>query len=166
MSNSEQHHADGISENRERRPPVYFTVLFYGLIVWGVIFMAYYLLSGWSSETEFQQKMKVHQGQGSSATTGTAKVTSAPVPVTPAVSLSAPVSNAKELYAEHCAPCHGADAKGGYGPDLTKPKLIYGKSPAALRESIAAGRNNKMPAFASKLSAVEIDTLVSYLQQL
>lgn len=164
MSNSEQHHADGIRENRERRPPVYFSVLFYGLIVWGVIFMAYYLLSGWSSEAEFQQKMKVHQAQGSSATM--AKATSAPVLVTPAVSPSTPLPNANELYAEHCAPCHGAEAKGGYGPDLTTPKLEYGKSPTALRESIAAGRNNKMPAFAGKLSAVEIDTLVSYLQQL
>jgi cytochrome c oxidase cbb3-type subunit 3 len=54
---------DGIKENRENRPPAYFNVLYYGLIIWGVIFMGYYLLSGWSSHDEFQQKMTVHQEQ-------------------------------------------------------------------------------------------------------
>lgn len=56
-------HADGIVENREQEPPVYFNILFYGLIVWGVIFSAYFLLSGWSSHQEFEQKMEIHQQQ-------------------------------------------------------------------------------------------------------
>lgn len=61
-----EEHADGIVENREQPPPVYFNVLFYGLIIWGVIFMAYYLFSGWSSDAEFQQKMATHQEQAAS----------------------------------------------------------------------------------------------------
>lgn len=56
-------HADGIVENREQSPPVYFNILFYGLIIWGVIFMAYYLFSGWSSDAEFQEKMATHKEQ-------------------------------------------------------------------------------------------------------
>lgn len=160
MSNSEQHHADGISENRERRAPVYFSVLFYGLIVWGVIFIAYYLLSGWSSDAEFQQKMAAHQAQ----TAKVDKSTAPPPAAAPALATTAAAdAEPKELYAEHCAPCHGADAKGAYGPDLTKSKK---KDPSALRQQIAAGIGNKMPAFAGKLSAAEIDALVSYLQQL
>lgn len=59
---SEQH-ADGIVENREQAPPVYFNILYYGLIIWGVIFCAYFLLSGWSSESEFKAKMEIHQQQ-------------------------------------------------------------------------------------------------------
>lgn len=167
MSNSEQqHHADGIIENRERRPPVYFTVLFYGLIVWGVIFMAYYLLSGWSSESEFKEKMTAHQAQSAPApATRTAPpAPTAPVPAAATTAASAP--SAKDLFAEHCASCHGDDAKGGYGSDLTKSKFVFGKTPTALRESIAAGRNNKMPAFTGKLSAAEIDALIVYIQKL
>ena len=49
------HDFDGITENRVNSPPVYFSVLFYGLILWGVLFIAYFLLSGWSSEGEFQE---------------------------------------------------------------------------------------------------------------
>lgn len=54
---------DGIKENRENKPPVYFNILFYGLIIWGLLFMGYFLFSGWSSDTEFQQKMDAHQQQ-------------------------------------------------------------------------------------------------------
>ena len=54
---------DGIKENRENKPPSYFNILFYGLIIWGVIFMGYYLFSGWSSHGEFQEKMSTHQEQ-------------------------------------------------------------------------------------------------------
>ena len=57
------HNFDGIIENRENKPPVYFNILFYGLIIWGVIFIAYFLFSGWSSEAEFKQKMEAHQEQ-------------------------------------------------------------------------------------------------------
>ncbi len=42
-------------------PPLYFKILYYGLIAWAVVFMAYYLLSGWSSHEEFRQKMEAHQ---------------------------------------------------------------------------------------------------------
>ncbi len=66
MSHIDQHtdeHADGIVEDRNQSPPVYFNILFYGLIIWGVLFMAYYLLSGWSSQQEFEQKMEIHQQQ-------------------------------------------------------------------------------------------------------
>jgi len=52
---------DGIKENRENPPPGYFNILYYGLILWGVVFAAYFLLSGWSSQAEFQANMKEHQ---------------------------------------------------------------------------------------------------------
>lgn len=52
---------DGIRENKENKPPVYFNILFYGLIIWGLIFMGYYLFSGWSSHSEFETKMSAHQ---------------------------------------------------------------------------------------------------------
>ncbi len=52
---------DGIKELKGTKPPIYFNILFYGLIIWGVCFMAYYLFSGWSSHQEFKEKMEIHQ---------------------------------------------------------------------------------------------------------
>lgn len=61
---------DGIRENKENKPPPYFNLLFYGLIIWGILFMGYYLLSGWSSQGEFQEKMDAHQQQYSQGVLG------------------------------------------------------------------------------------------------
>ena len=55
---------DGIKDSH-RKPPAYFNVLFYGLIIWGVAFSAYFILSGWSSHEEFKQKMAVYEQQHS-----------------------------------------------------------------------------------------------------
>lgn len=176
MAQHEHHDFDGITENREQRPPVYFTVLFYGLIVWGVAFCAFYLLSGWSSQTEFQEKMKAHESGGLSATAppATAKPatptsSNAPEPTaTPATVAVAPATagkpDAKALFAGKCAMCHGADAKGGFGPDLAKATYEYGKNREAIAMSIGQGRGNgKMPAFEGQLKREEIYALADYL---
>ena len=52
---------DGIVDNRVHHIPKGFSILFYGLVIWGVLFSGYYLLSGWSSDAEFQAKMDAHQ---------------------------------------------------------------------------------------------------------
>jgi len=173
---TQQHDIDGITENREQRPPVYFTVLFYGLIIWAVAFCAFYLLSGWSSSSEFQAKMQAHEVKyQSAAPTPTAKApptppktpepAAAPAAVAAAPSTAAPV-DAKALYAGKCAMCHGADAKGSFGPDLTAPadKYEYGKTRQAIFMSIEQGRGNgKMPGFAGQLKREEIYALADYL---
>lgn len=189
MTHHEHHDFDGITENREQRPPVYFTVLFYGLIVWAVAFCAFYLLSGWSSDAEFQTKMQAHENRGQSAAApapamaepparpaGPAPVkASEPAPpkapeptVAPAVAAAAPATaaktDAKALFAGKCAMCHGAEAKGGFGPDLTAAKYEYGKTREAVAISIGQGRGNgKMPAFEGQLKREEIDALTDYL---
>ena len=52
---------DGIVDNRVHHIPKGFMILFYGLVIWGVLFCGYYLFSGWSSDAEFQAKMDAHQ---------------------------------------------------------------------------------------------------------
>ena len=62
IQNDQNKPFDGIKDSH-KNPPAYFNILFYGLILWGVIFMGYYLLSGWSSQDEFQEKMTAHKEQ-------------------------------------------------------------------------------------------------------
>lgn len=49
---------DGIVDNKASQLPKPALLLFVGLILWGVCFCGYYLLSGWSSSAEFEVKMK------------------------------------------------------------------------------------------------------------
>lgn len=51
---------DGIKESH-KKAPLYFNIMFYGSILWAIIFCGYYLFSGWSSHDEFQEKMSAHQ---------------------------------------------------------------------------------------------------------
>lgn len=157
MSDSHQHHedhADGIIE-AGKAVPSYFYALFFGLIIWGVIFMTYFLLSGWSSDAEFQEKMAAHTGQPAQAEAQTAKTEPA-----------ATSMDGKGLFAANCAGCHGGDAKGGFGSDLTAATYQYGKSPAEIKESISAGRGSSMPGFSGQLAAADVDTLVDFLLKL
>jgi len=147
------HNFDGITENRVNSPPTYFTVLFYGLIIWGIIFIAYFLLSGWSSQAEFEEKMAAHTATPAQTKSGT-----------PDKAASAPVG--KDLYAANCAGCHGDDGTGGFGSDLTADTYQYGKSPDKIKESISKGRGDSMPGFDGQPSDTEIDALTDYLMQL
>jgi len=186
MSTTDPHqekHADGIVEDREKAPPVYFTILFYGLIIWGVAFMAFYLLSGWSSDAEFQLKMAAHKGEPqvehhsaagvSEKTAPAAETPPAPAPAEPAPAppAAAPAATAesgvdgKALFAKHCSGCHGPEGKGAFGPDLSGD-YHYGKSTEAVTESIAHGRPKNMPAFEKKLSHQEIEALADFILKL
>lgn len=164
-------HADGIVEDRRQAPPVYFTILFYGLIVWGVAFMSFYLLSGWSSDAEFQEKMAAHKGEPLAAEPAPAPARQEPAPSAAPATAAAPAAgaaseaDAQALFAKHCAGCHGPEGKGAFGPDLTAD-YQYGKTAMAVRESIAFGRPKNMPAFEKKLSSEEIATLTEFILSL
>jgi len=166
MSTTDPHHeehADGIVEDREKAPPVYFTILFYGLIIWGVAFMSFYLLSGWSSDAEFQEKMAAHKGEAPAQQQAVTppEATAAPS----ATATPAAVASGQELYAKYCGSCHGAEGKGAFGPDLSG-EYKYGKTDMAVVESIASGRPGNMPAFEKKLSSEEIKTLADFILSL
>jgi cytochrome c oxidase cbb3-type subunit 3 len=155
------HNFDGIIENRENRPPIYFTVLFYGLILWAAIFSAYYLLSGWSSADEFRQKMESQQQLQAQR--------QPPQPAAAGVATEqaqADTAVGEKLFASHCAACHGAQGKGGIGPDLTLPDYKYGRTPEAVLASIRNGRPAGMPAFGNQLSAAESESLATFVLSL
>jgi len=166
----QEKHADGIVEDREQAPPVYFTILFYGLIIWGVAFMSFYLLSGWSADAEFQEKMAAHKGepvvQEQEVTPAPATPVAAAVPAVAAVAaVAADAADGQALFKKHCAGCHGPEGKGAFGPDLSAD-YQYGKTSMAAQESIASGRPGNMPAFGEKLSSEEIETLTEYILSL
>ena len=66
----------------------------------------------------------------------------------------------------NCADCHGYDAKGGMGPDLTDAFWRYGGSPAEIYKSIYEGRPKGMPAWGASLPPQQIWKIVTYVQSL
>ncbi len=155
------HNFDGIVDDRGQKIPWYFTALFYGLVGWGVLFMGYYLFSGWSSHAEFEARMAAHD-QARQVAAASAPAPAAAAPAAGAASGDA-LAKGKELYAKRCAMCHGKDGHGGVGPNLTKPDYHYGRDLAAVVESITAGRPAGMPAFGNELAAAEIQAVAQFV---
>ena len=68
-----------------------------------------------------------------------------------------------------CVGCHGPDAKGMAAigaPNLTDKVWLYGSSEATITETIAGGRQNKMPAWKEFLGEGKVQVLVAYIYSL
>lgn len=150
---------DGIKYRIETKSPGVFRLLFYGLVIWGVCFIAYYLFGSWSSQEEFEQKKKAKLEQ---AAKGGAPAAGEQKKGKPEEYLAI----GKAEFAARCAVCHGADAKGGIGPDLTRKEYKYGRTAQAVAESIGEGRPGGMPSFKNELSHEKIEGLVKYILSL
>ena len=73
------------------------------------------------------------------------------------------------LFAENCASCHGELGKGEAtlgAPDLTDQIWLYGGSKAAIVSQITKPKLGVMPAWAHRLSDVEIKQVATYVHSL
>ena len=71
------------------------------------------------------------------------------------------------MFANNCAQCHGADAKGSYGfPNLSDDDWIYGGNPDAIKASIANGRQAVMPPWGDILKDDGVAEVTAYVLSL
>ncbi|MDD2271720.1 MAG: c-type cytochrome [Desulfuromonadaceae bacterium] len=161
---SEQHEYDGITYRKEKSSPGIFRILFAVLVVWAVIFMGYYLFSGWSSQSE-ADAVKKERDSRKLAAHKTAEVTLAGAAGS-GHTVEAYVAAGKKLYGNLCVACHGENAKGVVGPDLTVSTYKYGKSRLDITKTITEGRPGGMPSFSSQIDKEQIEGLVEFVLSL
>lgn len=78
-------------------------------------------------------------------------------------------SKGKAKFEIFCVACHGADGKGNTAlgaPNLTDDTWLYGGSLTRISESIAKGRNGKMPAQGDFLGDAKVHLLSAYVYSL
>ncbi|GAB3572238.1 hypothetical protein GCM10027345_02820 [Hymenobacter daeguensis] len=84
-----------------------------------------------------------------------------------ALTAPAELSSGKTLFATNCAPCHGANAEGKVGPNLTDEYWLHGGEVNHLYKTIKFGVNGKgMVAWKGKLSGKQILQVASYILSL
>lgn len=77
------------------------------------------------------------------------------------------MGEARSLFANVCAGCHGSDARGAPGfPNLTDNDWLYGNSPEAVMASIGGGRIGVMPGWHAALGDAGVAQVVAYLQSM
>lgn len=161
---SEQHDYDGIKYREEKSSPGIFRIIFTVLVVWAVIFMGYYLFSGWSSQSEADAAKKVRDSQKQAAHKAV-EVTAAGT-ISGGHKVETYVAAGKQLFGTLCVSCHGESAKGGVGPDLTVSKFKYGKSRLDITKTITEGRPGGMPSFSSQVDKEKVESLVEFVLSL
>ena len=159
---SKQHDYDGIEYREEKSSPAVFRILFTILAVWGVIYMGYYLFSGWSSQTELDVAQK-GIAEKKQVAHKSVEVTGSAYQGSSGHKVESYVAVGKNLYGTLCASCHGEGGKGGVGPNLTISKYKYGKSRLDLTKSISEGRPGGMPAFSSQIDKEQVEGLVEFV---
>jgi cytochrome c oxidase cbb3-type subunit III len=155
---------DGIRYNFQDRPPLVFKLLFGGLVIWGLCFMGYYLFSGWSSHEEYAEIKKAKEARLAAvkAKEGEAR----PVPTHEEDRTTRLVAEGKKEFSARCAACHGADGKGGIGPDLTSKSYKHGRTAPEVTKSIVEGLPGGMPSFKNELSQEKLEGVVQYVLSL
>ena len=76
------------------------------------------------------------------------------------------IREGEKLFDAKCADCHGGDAMGQSGPDLTDDKWIYGGSDAEVFETVMNGRKGGMPSWKSELGKDDIWKVIAYVRSL
>jgi mono/diheme cytochrome c family protein len=98
---------------------------------------------------------------------GAAKLRTADAIANPLAGNANAIEEGHRLFiAMNCAGCHGYDAKGGMGPNLTDAYWRYGGMPSSIYNSIYEGRPQGMPAWGRALTAQDIWKIVAFVQSL
>jgi putative heme-binding domain-containing protein len=88
------------------------------------------------------------------------------LPVALCAGQSGAPASGRALFRSNCAFCHGADARGGRGPNLVSAPLAHGESDDAIKTVIREGvPGTSMPAF-SEFTPGELANIVAYLKSL
>ncbi len=157
------HSYDGIRELDNNLPP-WWKALFYGSIVWSVVYLFYYHVtgSGMLSEQEFKAEMKQAEiAHELYLLTAADLVNENSVePLTDPRALA----TGKSLYMENCVACHGAFGEGGVGPNFTDNYWIHGGGIKNIFKTVKYGVPAKgMISWSNQLKASEMQQVSSYI---
>lgn len=161
---------DGAIREYNKPLPRWWLYLFYATIVFSIGYLAWYGglgaipgTSGWSSRAEHAADREQNERR------------LAPVfarfEAMPIEGIAADPDGlrlGRSVFANHCAMCHGSDARGATGfPNLTDGAWAWGGTPDAILASIESGRIGMMPPLAAVLGSDLAVTEVSvYVQSL
>ena len=159
------HDFDGIKELDNRIPP-WFNYLFYGTILFGVIYMLDYHVfkTGKLPAQEYKEEMQVAALQRAELIKSGALVNENNVT---RLTDAAALSDGKDIFKANCVPCHGDKGQGIIGPNLTDQYWIHGGGIKNVFKTIKYGVPAKgMLTWEGKLNPREIQEVASYVLSL
>lgn len=151
------HNYDGIRELDNHLPP-WWKWLFYGTIVWGIIyFIAYHVTDSAPLQIqEYENEVAAAESQKQKFLAGQPKVEIDENTLTYTKD-DAIITKGKDIFLSNCAPCHKNLGEGGIGPNLTDDYWIHGGDVKNVYSVVKNGVPEKgMISWASVLSPEQI----------
>ncbi len=159
------HEYDGIRELDNKLPP-WFIALFYGTIIFAVIYMVNYHIIGDGKVMEDEYAAEVKQAkieQQLLSKSGAMIDEETVTQLKDATSLA----NGKAIFVKDCVACHGQNAEGIVGPNLTDDYWIHGGGIKNVFHTIKYGVPAKgMISWEAQLSPTKMQEVGSYILSL
>ncbi|MFA5804689.1 MAG: cbb3-type cytochrome c oxidase N-terminal domain-containing protein [Melioribacteraceae bacterium] len=156
------HDFDGIRELDNKVPP-WFNFLFYGTIVWGIIYMLVFHVFGDGQVQATEYKMEIQQAaleREIMIKSGTFLNEENVTLLTDAAGLS----EGKAIFQKNCVSCHAIDGGGLVGPNLTDDYFIHGNEIKNIFKTIKYGVPAKgMIAWQTQLDPNKMQQVASYV---
>lgn len=158
------HDYDGIKELDNNLPP-WWKALFYITIIFSVVYMLHFhiLSPQIDQHYEYTEEMKQAEIAKAKASAGGTVTEKTVTKLTDAAALA----NGKTIFVKFCVACHGANAEGLVGPNLTDNYWIHGGDIKDLFRTVVNGVPEKgMLSWKNQLKPKEIQEVTSYILSL
>jgi len=162
------HELDGIKEY-DNPMPGWLMAIWWGSLVFSAAYLIFYALSFGEGTMEAEYRRDTQRAVTNVQAFFDANPLVPPQPAT----LLAGVKNSAVLdvgaarFERSCAPCHGPNAQGLIGPNLTDDRWLHGGSVEQIFQTVAKGWPAKgMPPWGRALKPDELAAVVSYVRSL
>ncbi len=156
------HDYDGIRELDNKIPP-WFNFLFYGTILFGIIYMLVFHVfgNGQVEANEYKQEMQQAAMERQILIKTGAFLNEETVTL---LTDAAALNEGKEIFKKNCIACHGQNAEGIVGPNLTDDYWIHGGGIKNIFKTIKYGVPAKgMISWQTQLDPKKIQDVASYV---
>lgn len=157
------HSVDGIEEYNNPIPR-WLMWLLYTTVVVAVVYLVIYPgfwpgASGWSQAQMYEAEMKTTEAKFAAMRPKAGDLNAL-------IHDPKALADGSAMFAQNCMPCHGADASGGIGPNLTDEEWIYGGKPEEIVVTLTNGTAKGMPSWKSQLGDAKIAQVAAYVYSL
>lgn len=164
------HQWDGDLTEYNQPMPRWWLVLFYLTIVFGIVYLVWFPgmgdyagTSGWTSAAEHDAQRAADEARTEALLKPYAEQ---PLPALAADPQA--LRYGQSVFANHCATCHGADARGAKGfPNLSDAIWHWGGTPEAILATVLNGRTGVMPPMGAAMGNEQgLKEIVAYVRSL
>ena len=162
------HELDGIKEY-DNPMPGWLMAIWWGSLIFSAAYLIFYALSFGEGSMEAEYRAQTQQQLGTVQAHFDANPLVSPTPAELLAGVNDPavLEVGAARFARSCAACHGAQAQGLIGPNLTDDRWIHGGSVEQIFQTIAKGWPAKgMPPWGRAVKPEELAALVAHVRSL